>query len=322
MAYTRITVFGCGEDEAALFRGMAPRFGVLPTITDAPVSHANIELAAGTRCISVGHKSRISNSLLRALRQAGISYISTRSIGYNHIDVTFAERIGIAVENVTYSCDSVADYTVMLMLMAARHAKTMINRVQHYDFRVDGIGGKELRDMTVGVIGTGRIGAAVINRLRGFGSNIIAYDCSPTSAATYVSLDALVQQSDMVTLHTPLNAQTYHLLDRHRLRQMKPGAFLINTGRGGLVDTEALIDALECGQLGGAALDVLEGEEGIFYEDCRHKPMDQTLVARLQKLPNVLITPHTAYYTDHALSDMVEQTLRNCGRYERSTPHE
>jgi D-specific alpha-keto acid dehydrogenase len=316
MANTRITVYGCEQEEAALFRDMAPRFGMMVTITDEPVCETNIQLASGTRCISVGHKSRISNSLLQALRQVGVSYICTRSIGYNHIDVTFAESIGICVENVTYSSDSVADYTLMLTLMAVRHAKSIISRAERGDFRLHHTCGKELR-----VIGTGRIGAAVVDRLKGFGCNILVYDRLATISATYVALGELLQKSDLVTLHTPLNAQTYHLIDGHRIRQMKPGAFLINTGRGALVDTEALIIALESGHLSGAALDVLEDEEGIFYVDCRNKPMERARVLRVQSLPNVLITPHTAYYTDHALNDIVGATLANCRQYERSTPH-
>jgi D-specific alpha-keto acid dehydrogenase len=127
----------------------------------------------------------------------------------------------------------------------------------------------------------------------------------------------LLQQSDIVTLHTPLNADTHHLLNRQRIAQMKHGAFIINTGRGSLLDTEALIPALESGRLGGAALDVLEGEEGIFYADYRNKPVESQLLLRLQTLPNVLITPHTAYYTDHALRDTIENTLINCQKFER-----
>ena len=310
-----ITVYGCEHDEANLFREMAPRLGVVPTITEAPLSEANTELALGNRCISIGHKTQVTDSTLFALRQAGVTYISTRSIGYNHINVKYAESIGISVGNVAYSPDSVADYTLMLMLMLLRNAKSVLRRTDVHDYRLNDVRGKELRDLTIGVVGTGRIGAAVIDRLRGFGSRILAYDKSPKIAADYRPLDDLLQQSDVVTLHTPLTAETHHLLNRHRIGQMKRGAFVINTGRGSLLDTGALVDALEGGSLGGAALDVLEGEEGIFYADWRNKPIDSTLLLRLHKLPNVLITPHTAYYTDHALRDTVENSITNCLRF-------
>jgi D-specific alpha-keto acid dehydrogenase len=316
-----ITLYGCGPDEAVLFREMAPRFGVVPTITDAAAAGANVELAFGNRCVSVGHKTQVTNPTLLALSQVGVGYISTRSIGYNHIDVRYAETVGISVGNVAYSPDSVADYTLMLMLMAVRNAKSIIRRADVHDYRLNDVRGKELRDLTIGVVGTGRIGAAVMDRLRGFGCRILANDNRPKTSADYVSLDELLRRSDMVSLHTPLNADTYHLLNRQRIERMKYGAFIINTGRGSLLDTEALVSELESGRLGGAALDVLEGEEGIFYADCRNKPIESKQLLRLQELPNVLISPHTAYYTDHALSDTVENSVINCLNFERRNQH-
>ncbi len=309
---SRITIYGCGHDEAALFRELAPRLGVVPTITDTAVSEANVGLALGNRCISVGHKTQVTNSTLLALSEMGVTYISTRSVGHNHIDVEYAEAVGISVETVAYSPDSVADYTLMLMLMAVRHARSVVKRADVHDYRLHDARGKELRDLTIGVIGTGRIGAAVMDRLRGFGGRVLAYDTRPTTAADYVSLGELLQESDIVTLHTPLTVDTHHLLDRHRIERMKHGAVVVNTGRGALLDTEALVCALERGSLGGAALDVLEGEEGIFYADYSDKPIESRLLLRLHTLPNVLISPHTAYYTDHALRDTVEQSLTNC----------
>jgi D-specific alpha-keto acid dehydrogenase len=316
-----ITIYGCGEDEAALFRDMAPRFGVVPTITDAPLSDGNVGLALGNRCISIGHKTQVANGTLLALSEAGVTYISTRSVGHNHIDVNYAASVGICVETVAYSPDSVADYTVMLMLMAVRHAKSVIRRADVHDYRLNDVRGKELRDLAIGVIGTGRIGGAVMDRLRGFGCRILAYDTRPKASADYVSLGELLQKSDIVTLHTPLTVETHHLLDRHRIERMKHGAVVVNTGRGALLDTEALVGALESGRLGGAALDVLEGEEGIFYADCSDKPIESQLLLRLHKLPNVLISPHSAYYTDHALRDTVENSLITCLTFEGRDQH-
>lgn len=316
-----ITIYGCDQDEAALVRELAPRFGVVPTITEAAVSESNIALALGNRCISVGHKAPITNATLLALGRVGVAYVSTRSIGYNHIDVAYAESVGISVENVAYSPDSVADYTLMLMLMLVRNAGAVMRRAEVHDYRVDGVRGKELRDLTVGVIGTGRIGAAVIDRLRGFGCRRLANDVRPTAVADYVPLDELLRHSDIVTLHTPLYGDTYHLLNRRRIELLKPGAFVVNTGRGSLVDSEALISALAGGRLGGAALDVLEGEEGIFYADCRGRPIENKQLLRLHELPNVIISPHVAYYTDHALSDAVENSIINCREFEGRRRH-
>ncbi|HVX47652.1 MAG TPA: D-isomer specific 2-hydroxyacid dehydrogenase family protein [Mycobacteriales bacterium] len=316
---TRITVYGCSPDEVELIREMAPGLGIRPTITDAAVSEAAVELARGHRCISIGHKLPVPNPTLLALSRAGVEYISTRSIGYNHIDLQYAESVGLAVGNVAYSPDSVADYTLMLMLMALRDAKSVVRRAAAHDYRL-GARGRELRDLTVGVIGTGRIGSAVVERLRGFGGRILAFDKRPNAAAEYVPLEELLRLSDIVTLHTPLTADTRHLLDRRRIGQLKDGAVVVNTARGPLIDTEALIAALESGRLGGAALDVVEGEEGIFYADCRTS-LARDSFARLQEMPNVIISPHTAYYTDHALRDMVEISLVNCIEFEGRNQH-
>lgn len=318
---TGVTVYGCGSDEADLFREFAPRFGVSPTITEAAVSVGNAELASGSRCVSVGHKTPVSGPTLWALGEAGVEYVSTRSVGFDHIDVDYAESVGITVENVAYSPDGVADFTLMMVLMAVRNAKSILRRADVHDYRLPESRGKELRDLTVGVIGTGRIGAAVIGRLRGFGCRILAHDSRPKTAADHVRLDELIELSDVVTLHTPLNPDTRHLLDRRRIERMKRGAFVVNTGRGPLLDTEALVSALESGRLGGAALDVIEGEEGVFYSDRRNAPIDSKPLLRLQEMPNVLITPHTAYYTDRALRDTVENTIVNCLKFERRNRH-
>ncbi|WP_434219691.1 D-isomer specific 2-hydroxyacid dehydrogenase family protein [Amycolatopsis nalaikhensis] len=311
-----ITVYGCGPDEAVLFREMAPSCGVIPTITSSPVTEANVDLVSGNRCVSVGHQHPVTNDTLLALGKAGVRYISTRSIGFNHLDVDYADSLGISVGNVSYSPDSVADYTLMLMLMVLRDAKATLRRADLHDYRLNDVRGKELRDLTVGVIGTGNIGVAVMDRLRGFGCRVLAHDSRPRNSADYFPLDELLQLSDLVTLHVPLTSDTHHLLDRHRIARLKRGAYVVNTGRGALLDTEALVRGLESGRLSGAALDVVEGEEGIFYSDHRGKPLGSELLGRLQAMPNVLISPHTAYYTDHALTDTVENSLINCLNFE------
>jgi D-specific alpha-keto acid dehydrogenase len=311
-----MTIYGCEPDEAIVFRELAPRLGVEPRITAAHVTEDNTGFAAGHRCVSVGHKARISNETIRGLERVGVRYISTRSIGFNHLDVEYAESIGVTVGNVEYSPDSVGDYTLMLMLMALRNAKSIVRRTDLHDYRLSEVRGKELRDLTVGVVGTGRIGAAVMDRLRGFGCEVLAYDTRPLRDAHYVGLDELLRTSDIVTLHTPLTPETYHLLNAERIAELKPGAFVINTGRGPLLDTAALVSALESGRLGGAALDVVEGEEGIFYADHSKETMSSSLLLRLQELPNAIVSPHTAYYTDHALSDTVENSIVNCLKFE------
>ncbi|MGG1516921.1 D-lactate dehydrogenase VanH [Paenibacillus oryzisoli] len=318
-----ITVYGCEQDEGDAFRALSPRFSVTPTIIHAVLSEDNAISALGNPCISVGHKSEVSASLLLALKKAGVKYISTRSVGCNHIDTIAAKELGIAVGNVAYSPDSVADFTIMLMLMAVRNVTSIVRSVEQDDFRLDSVRGKVLRDMTVGVLGTGQIGQAVIERLHGFGCHVLAYDRSQKIEANYVPLDTLLHNSDIVTLHVPLSADTHHIIGHEQIRGMKQGAFMINTGRGSLVDTDVLVQALEHGNLGGAALDVLEGEEGIFYFDCTRKSIDNPFLRKLQRMPNVILTPHTAYYTEQSLRDTVLKTIKNCVDFERSlTTHE
>lgn len=312
-----ITIYGSEQDEADVFQEISSRFGVTPTIVSSPISETNVMLAPKNKCISVGHKSEIHKSILIALKESGVKYISTRSIGYNHIDMKAAEKMGIAVENVTYSPDSVADYTLMLILMAIRHTKSTLCSMEKHDFRLNSVRGKVLRDLTVGVLGTGHIGKAVIERLQGFGGHVLAYGNNKEATANYVSFNELLQKSDILTIHVPLSDDTYHMIGHEQIKAMKQGAFLINTARGGLIDTEVLVKAL-----GGAALDVLEGEEGLFYFDCTQKPINNQFLLKLQRMPNVTITPHTAYYSEKTLRDTVEKTVKNCLEFERRETHE
>jgi len=232
-----ITIYGCTHDEMDAFRRISKRFGVMPTIINAPVSETNA--ISGNQCISVGHNATISEAILRALAHAGVKYISTRSVGYDHIDAHAARKMGIAVCNVAYSPDSVADYTLMLMLMAVRNAKATVCAVGRNDYSLHNTRSKALRDMTIGVLGTGHIGKAVIARLQGFGCRILAYGKTQDTAGKHVMLAELLRQSDVLTLHLPLNEQTEHIIGYEQIKAMKPGALIVNTGRGSLIDTEA-----------------------------------------------------------------------------------
>ncbi|MCU1366828.1 MAG: D-lactate dehydrogenase VanH [Ilumatobacteraceae bacterium] len=318
MSALRLTVFGCERDEAELFSEVAPRFGVVPTLVEADPSHAG--RAAGSRCVSVGHRSDVSARTLRALHDAGVEHISTRSIGLDHIDLRAAHALGMTVENVSYAPDGVADYTLMLILMSIRDATRTTTAARNLDFRLAAARSRDLRDMTVGVLGVGSIGSAVIRRLSAFGCRVLANNGGRIAhaAAEFTSLDELLVESDIVTLHLPLNDETHHIIGRAQLEMMKHDALLINTGRGALVDTSALVAALERGHLGGAALDVVEGEDAFFYADHSGRPAEDELLVRLLKLSNVIVTPHTAYFTQRALRDTVAGTLVKCVRFERS----
>jgi D-specific alpha-keto acid dehydrogenase len=300
-------VYGCGPTEAELFRRLGPPLGVAPTLTSHPVSAAGAIAVPRNRCASVAHTSPVTALELEALARCGVEHLCTRSIGVDHIDLEAAARLGITVDNVVYAPDSVADFTLLLILRLVRPATTV-------GAEDEALLGRDLGELTVGVVGPGRIGRAVIRRLEAFGATVLASTRSGAERAVpglpgvpCVPLADLLAHSDVVTLHTPLDARTRHLIGPDQLATIKPGALLVNTGRGGLVDTDALVAALERGALGGAALDVLDDEA--------------RLAPRLRALPNVVLTPHAAYRTRRTLREVVERTLLNCLDVERTRAH-
>jgi D-lactate dehydrogenase len=217
------------------------------------------------------------------------------------------------VSSISYSPDSVANYAIMLMLMACRNISHIIRRAQLQDYTLRGKIGRELSRSTVGVVGTGRIGRTVIEHLSRFGCRLLAYDAFPSEDvrqhAEYVSLDTLLSQSDIITLHAPLNDSTCHLINRDAISKMKEGVIIVNTARGALIDTDALIEGLDSRRVGFAALDVLEDETGLYYFNRMNDVIGNHHLALLSAYPNVILTPHTAFYTDEAVSNMVENSI-------------
>ena len=267
-------------------------------------------LAEGCEGVTMLGMGKINKELLDMWKSMGVQCISTRTIGYNHIDTDYAKEIGIQVCNAAYPPSGVAEFTIMLMLMCLRNYKQSLWRGQVNDFALQGLQGKEIGSMTVGVIGTGKIGAQVIKYLTGFGCKILAYDMYPNTAlkdvVEYVELDELFAKADMITLHTPLLDSTYHLVNAETIAKMKDGVVLINCARGELMDTTALIEGIESGKIGALGLDVVEGERGIAHEDHRIDILCNQQMAYLRQFRNVTMTPHMAFYTDVAVSHMVE----------------
>lgn len=306
-------------DEAEFFQKFAEEYHVeLGICHDAPTME-NAYLAEGYPYVSI-ITTKIDENLMNRFHALGVKMISTRTIGYDHIDLEAARKCGISVGNVTYSPDCVADYTVMLMLMSIRKMKRIMQREEINDFSLPGIQGKEMPNFTVGVLGTGRIGRAVIRDISGFGCKIYAYDQYENDEvkkyAQYVSLDEIYEKCDMITLHMPLTEENMHLIDAEAIQKMQDGVVLINTARGGLIDTKALIDGLESGKIGAAGLDVIEDEFGMYYFDRKSDILSKRDLYILRGFPNVIVTPHMAFYTDQAVSDMVKHSIESCMLHE------
>ncbi len=258
--------------------------------------------------VSVLGYSRINRELLLELKALGINHISTRTIGFDHIDVASASELGMHVYNAYYQPSNVADFTVMMMLIMLRKAKISVCRALVNDFSLDGMQGRELRSMTVGIIGTGKIGATVIKDLSGFGCKIYAYSHHEredlSGLCQYVDLETIYRECDIISLHIPLTDDNYHMIDRDALYRMKKGVILINTARGQLIDTEDLIAALEDEQVGGAGIDTLEEEAGIMHVDVGTRIVDNRSLLYLKQFPNVLYTQHYAFFTEEATTSM------------------
>ena len=301
-------------DEAFYFEKFAKQYDVeIVPIRDNPtVDNAHLaEWCEGVTVIT----QPITEDIIKIWNSVGVKHISTRTIGYDHIDLEAAKKYNMQVSNVTYSTGSVADYTVMLMLMCLRRMKSIIKRAEGMDYGLPGNIGREIKDQVVGVVGTGKIGTHVIRNLSGFGCKILAYDPYENDEAKkyaeYVSLDRLMAEADVITFHTPAVPSSFHMVNEESIKTMKDGVIIINTARGSIIDTPAFIDALDSGKIGGAGLDVIENELGIFYGDYKYQVIGHREMSILKDYPNVLMLPHMAFYTENAISDMVEHSIQH-----------
>lgn len=274
-------------------------------------------LAHGFECVCVFVNDVLNESVIASLAAGGTRLIATRSAGFNHIDLDAARQHNIAVVRVpAYSPYAVAEHAVALILTLNRKTHRAFNRVREGNFALDGLLGFDLQGKTIGVIGTGRIGGVFARIMLGFGCRVLASDLNPDAAlrdsgVLYLPLDEVLAQSDIVSLHCPLMPATHYLINAATLERMKPGAMLINTSRGGLIDTRAVIEALKSGHLGYLGLDVYEEEADLFFEDLSGQVLQDDVFARLLTFPNVLITGHQAFFTREALSAIALTTLDN-----------
>ena len=287
------------------------------------LSRETAPLARGSDVVCAFVNDDLGADVIAELAQEGVRMIALRSAGFNHVDLTAAQDANIPVARVpAYSPHAVAEHTIALILTLNRHLHRAYNRVRDGNFALDGLLGFDLYGKTVGIVGTGNIGEIVARILNGFGCNLLAFDPAPNPACTelgvrYVDLDELLSHSDIITLQCPLTPQTHHLIDANAIDRMKPGAMLINTSRGAVVDTTALIAGLKSGAVGSVGLDVYEEEADLFFEDLSQTFIRDDVFARLLTFPNVLITGHQAFFTTEALTAIAETTIANISAFAR-----
>lgn len=281
-------------------------------------------LARGVPAVCLFVNDQANATVLDTLAAGGTRMLALRSAGFNHVDVAKAHELGLTVTRVpAYSPHAVAEHTTALILTLNRRIHRAHARVREGNFALDGLLGFDLRGRTAGVVGTGKIGTAVAQILKGFGCRVLAFDVAPNDecralGVEYAPLEQLWRESDIITLHAPLRPETRHLINAASISQMKRGVMIVNTGRGGLVDTRALIRGLKDGRIGYVGLDVYEEEEGLFFVDHSSDVIQDDIFARLLTFPNVLVTAHQAFFTREALTAIAETTLGNITAFEQN----
>jgi D-lactate dehydrogenase len=320
----KIAVFDTHPYERHALEAANERFAQSLTFFEPRLTSATASLAAGFPVVCAFVNDRLDRATLQRLREGGVGLVALRSAGYNHVDLEAAADLGLRVVRVPeYSPYAVAEHAVALILALNRRIHRAFNRVREANFSLDGLVGFDMHGKTAGVVGTGRIGAVMARILHGFGCRLLAYDLQPHPQLVedlelqYVDLSELYRESDIVSLHVPLTPASRHLVDAAALASMKQGVMLINTSRGALIDTRALIDALKEGHVGAAGLDVYEEEEGIFFRDLSDQVLQDDVLARLLTFPNVLVTSHQAFLTKEALASIASITLASVRAFER-----
>jgi D-lactate dehydrogenase len=293
---------------------------------DVPLDGETVGLAAGHGAVCIFVNDDANASVLEALERGGTRLVALRCTGFNNVDLKAAEHFGMKVVRVVdYSPNSVAEHAVALLMAINRKIHRAYNRTRDSNFALDGLMGFDLCGKTVAVIGTGKIGRVFARIMVGFGCNVIGYDTVPSSefdalGARYALPGEIGECADIISLHCPLTPETYHIIDAGTLARAKRGALLINTSRGGLVDTEAAIEALKSGQLGGLAIDVYEQEADFFFRDLSSTVITDDVLQRLVSFPNVLVTGHQAFFTREAVTTICQTTLRSVTEFETGKP--
>lgn len=300
-------------------------------LLDTRLTKETAPLAQGSEVVSLFVNDDASAPVLSILKEGGVKYLALRSAGFNHVDLAEAARLGLRVARVPeYSPAAIAEHTIALMLTMNRKIIRAHNRVREMNFSLEGLTGFDMSGKTAGIIGTGKIGRVVARILNGFNCRILAYDpyendeLKSALGVQYVDLETLFRESDIITLHLPLTPGSRYIINRESIRHMKEGVMLVNTSRGGLVNTRDVIGALKTGKIGFYGMDVYEEEEGLFFEDHSEQILQDDVIARLMTFPNVLITSHQAFLTHEALNEIADTTRKNidCWAHGIASPNE
>jgi D-lactate dehydrogenase len=317
-----VAFFSGKEYDRASFSAANEHYGHELVFLEPHLNRQTASLAAGAGAVCAFVSDQLDAATLDLLSQAGVRLVALRSAGFNHVDLRRAEKLGLVVARVpAYSPYAVAEHAVALVLGLDRKLPRAYARVRDGNFALDGLCGFDLHGRTVGVVGTGKIGSIFARIMSGFGCRILAFDRRPSEncvalGALYVELPTLFREADVISLHTPLTPATEHIVGRAAIAQMKRGVMIINTGRGALIDTRAVIAGLKSGQIGFLGLDVYEEEEALFFEDRSGQVIQDDLFMRLLTFPNVIVTAHQAFFTEEALRNIAETTLANITAFE------
>jgi D-lactate dehydrogenase len=315
-----IVAFGVQADEKPLIE---KAFAGLHDIRclDVFLTEDTVPIAAGYEVVSTSVNANLNAQVLQSLAAGGTRMIAQRSTGFNNIDLDVAARLGLTIARVSYySPYSVAEFAWTLAMAVNRRIVRASNRTRDFDFRLDGLLGRDMRGRTVGVLGTGKIGEAFTRIAHGFGMNLLGWDVAQNQACVelgmkYVDKEALLANADLISLHVPLLPSTQHIIGRRELAAMKDDAILVNSSRGGLIDTDALVGELRKGRFAGVGLDVYEAEAGLFFLDKSLEAVQDDTLARLVTFPNVVVTSHQAYYTQDAVGQIIAATVDNVAAY-------
>lgn len=306
------------------FEPLSEGYGFKIKFIEAPISEETASLSKGSDAVCVFVNDKVDEKLINILYEYGVKALLLRSAGFNHVDIKAAKGKLHILRVPSYSPEAVAEYAIAMLLTINRHTHRAYARTRDFNMSINGLMGNDLNNKIAGVIGTGKIGQSVIRILKGFNMSVLAYDPYPDKSLSveYTDFEDLIRRSDVITLHCPLTEDTHYIINKAAIDKMKDGVYLINTSRGALIDTNALIDGLVARKFGGVGLDVYEEEDGVFFEDRSNEIVEDEALARLTTFPNVLITSHQGFFTTEAMQAIAIETLENAYALENGLPLE